>query len=158
MRSTLNLAAKLGHRRRLSHLVGAVVAVLSTVWLIQSASLIVLNIDRGFDIIDESYFLLAAKYPEDLAFWASRFGFYTGALLAAAGGDIGAFRLAANCVWFAHTLRGFPPSCRAEASRTATRFLHLHTRFLFSRFYPSNSVNAASTNSLSAGSMPKPGL
>ena len=125
MRSKLNFATKLGRRLRLSHLIGALVAVLSVMWLMQSASLIILNIDRGFDITDESYFLLAAKYPEDIAFWVSRFGFYTGALLAAAGGDIGAFRLAgliilaANCVWFARILRGFAPSLQAEASRSA---------------------------------------
>lgn len=54
--------------------------------------LIVFNINRGFDITDESFYIMWSRHPGDVAAWFSRYGFYTGILLRLAGGNFVLFR------------------------------------------------------------------
>ena len=49
--------------------------------------------DKGFDITDESFYLLSAQYPMDVLAGFTSFGYYTGVLLRLAQGDVANFRL-----------------------------------------------------------------
>ena len=55
--------------------------------------LLVLNVDRGFDITDESFYLLWAMHPEQVSMSSTNFGFYTQFLFYLAGKSVAIFRL-----------------------------------------------------------------
>ena len=65
-----------------------IVALFSYVFI-----LLVLNVNRGFDITDESFNLLWAMHPEQVSMGSTNFGFYTQFLFYLAGKSIAIFRL-----------------------------------------------------------------
>jgi hypothetical protein len=54
---------------------------------------LIINFNRGFDLTDESYYLLSAERPEDIRASVTQFGFYTGLLYKAVNGSIYGFRV-----------------------------------------------------------------
>lgn len=80
--------------RRVVGLVQLLFAVIPLVMLVTMVGYLVSVADRGFDITDEGYYLLNARYPtmSTLA-EVSSFGYYTGILYRLAGGEIFLFRI-----------------------------------------------------------------
>lgn len=52
----------------------------------------------GFDITDESFYLLWASHPEEVLASVTQFGYYTGLLYSLSGEDITIFRIAGLCL------------------------------------------------------------
>ena len=55
--------------------------------------LLALNTGRGFDITDESFYILSASNPGDILASTTQFGYYTGILYSLADGNLVVFRL-----------------------------------------------------------------
>ncbi|MDG5467690.1 hypothetical protein P9J64_05060 [Deltaproteobacteria bacterium IMCC39524] len=68
----------------------AIIPILTFLYLV---SKLIINLDRGLDITDESLYLLSAGSPSTLVASVSQFGFYTGILYSLVDGDLDSFRL-----------------------------------------------------------------
>ena len=55
--------------------------------------ILISNISKGFDITDESYYLLAAMFPNEMFSTVTHEGFYTGFLYNLSGHNLKYFRL-----------------------------------------------------------------
>ena len=61
--------------------------------LIYILFLLLLNSSRGFDITDESFYLISASQPENILASTTQFGYYTGLLYLLSGKNIAIFRI-----------------------------------------------------------------
>ena len=52
-----------------------------------------LNSSRGFDITDESFYVISASQPENILASTTQFGYYTGLLYLISGKNIAVFRI-----------------------------------------------------------------
>lgn len=93
--------------------------------------LLLAPLGRGFDITDESFYLLWAADPGGYRASASQFGHYTGLLYQLAGGDLFGFRLAGVVVLlaaaglFAAALEGALDASAGAASRAGDRLARI---------------------------------
>lgn len=55
--------------------------------------LLLLNSSRGFDITDESFYVISASQPENILVSTTQFGYYTGLLYLLSGKNIAVFRI-----------------------------------------------------------------
>ena len=53
---------------------------------------LILNTDRGFDITDDSFYIMWAKFPENVSASVNSFGFYTRLVYLASGENVATFR------------------------------------------------------------------
>lgn len=67
-------------------------SIICIVTTLCTLGLISLNLDRGFDITDESIYILSSQYPELVGPSTSRFGYYTGILYSASLENLKVFR------------------------------------------------------------------
>lgn len=65
----------------------------TTVMFVASLYLLVSNLSSGFDITDESLYILLADQPENMLASVTQFGYYTSFLYQLSGKDIATFRL-----------------------------------------------------------------
>lgn len=65
----------------------------TVIMFLASLYLLISNISSGFDITDESYYILWADQPENILASTSQFGYYTSILYELSGNDIAIFRL-----------------------------------------------------------------
>lgn len=72
--------------------------------------ILISTVNKGFDITDQSYYILKAKYQSDMVSVLAHEGYITGVLYKLSGFDLGLFRLygililAAASIWFAYEL------------------------------------------------------
>jgi len=93
--------------------------------------LLVSNVGRGFDITDESFYILWSRNPGDVLASITQFGHYTGILYSLAGGNLAVFRLlgmllllvAAGC--FSHALERFWRHLPGAPVPSSTRWISL---------------------------------
>lgn len=79
----MNILDKL--TKKLIYLIGA--------FFLYVISILVFNTDKGFDITDESYYILQALYPNDVYSIITHEGYYTGLLFWLSGYNLSYFRL-----------------------------------------------------------------
>ena len=66
--------------------------LVSSILFLYIGFLFLSNSSRGFDITDESYYILAAKYPEDIFSVLTHEGYYIGLLYWVSGYNLSYFR------------------------------------------------------------------
>lgn len=75
------------------HWLARVFLLIPTALFLYTFFLLAFNVDRGFDITDESVYILWASNPRDILASTTEFGHYTGILYSLANGNLAGFRL-----------------------------------------------------------------
>ncbi len=92
--------------------------------------LLMMHFNKGFDITDESYYLLISAHPQDQLFGLTYFGYYTHILYRLVGENIVLFRLSGCLIllfstfWMAQALCQFLEKFIDKNNKNFTRQLH----------------------------------